>query len=71
MKYARGHDMQDVLPAIHDDRMSGVVAALKTDHHIHFGSEQIDDLALAFVAPLRTNDSHVRHINLLRTHLEK
>ena len=65
MKDTGRHHMQDVFLAVYDDGMARVVAALETDHHIHFGSEQIDDLAFAFVAPLRTNDSHVRHKCLL------
>ena len=65
MKNTGRHHMQDVLLSVNDDGMARVVAALETDHHIHFGSEQIDDLAFAFVAPLRTNDSHVRHKCLL------
>ena len=37
------------------DRMTGVVAALITDHHFGVTSKHIDDLALAFIAPLHSD----------------
>src|SRR5262249_12097032 len=38
--------------AVADDRVAGVVPALKADHEIRLLREQISDLALPFVAPL-------------------
>jgi hypothetical protein len=35
--------------------MSGIVPTLKTHHRIRPIGEQIDDLALAFIAPLSTD----------------
>ena len=37
---------------VHDDRVSGVVAALVADHDLHVLGEQVGDLALPLVAPL-------------------
>jgi hypothetical protein len=36
--------------------MAGVVAALEAHHGADFLGEQIDDLALAFIAPLGTEN---------------
>ncbi len=34
----------------------GIVAALKAHHRLHLIGQQIDDLALALVAPLQADD---------------
>ena len=39
-----------------DDRMTGVVAALGSDHHVRVLREQIDDLALPLVSPLAAHE---------------
>ena len=44
--------VQDGLLAPDDQRVAGIVAALETDDGTDFLGEQIDDLALAFIAPL-------------------
>ena len=36
------------------DRVTGVVAALVAHYHVRLLAEQVDDLALAFIAPLGT-----------------
>jgi hypothetical protein len=41
--------------------MTSIVTALKTDHDIRALGQPVDDLALAFVAPLRSDDDHVSH----------
>ena len=46
----------------HNQRVAGVVAALKAHHHISAGREPIDNLALAFIAPLGTHHGHIRHV---------
>lgn len=46
--------MQDGLLAIDDERVAGVMAALESDDCTDFFGKQIDDLALAFIAPLGT-----------------
>ena len=50
------HEAQLVRLAIDDDGMAGVAAALETDDRIGLLSEIIDDLALAFIAPLSTGN---------------
>src|SRR6266849_1693786 len=48
------------------DRMSGIVAALIADHDVETLGEQIDNLALAFIAPLgpdnRDNHSQISEV---------
>ena len=40
----------------------GVVAAVVAGHHLHARGEQVDDLALALVAPLGAGDHDVGHV---------
>ena len=47
--------MQDIFDAAIYDRVPGVVAALTPDDDISPGSKDVDDLALALVAPLHSN----------------
>ena len=42
--------------AVAHDRVPGVVAALEPHHHVAALGEQVDDLALALVAPLGADD---------------
>ena len=42
--------------AARDDRVSGVGAALVAAHDVRVLGEQVDDLALPFVAPLCADD---------------
>jgi len=44
-----------------DERVPGVVAALKAHHDIGALTQPIDDLALAFVAPLGADDHDIGH----------
>jgi hypothetical protein len=48
------NQVQHRLLAGDDEGVAGVVAALEAHHGANFLGEQIDDLALAFVAPLST-----------------
>ena len=48
-----------------DDRVPGIRAALVAAHDIRVLREQVDDLALAFVAPLRPDDHSRRHARSL------
>jgi hypothetical protein len=57
MKNARGDQPQDELLAVHVDGVAGVVSALIPCHDGKMPRQQIDDLAFAFIAPLRTKDS--------------
>ncbi|MNN36649.1 hypothetical protein D3C81_1505520 [compost metagenome] len=51
---ARRDQVQDGLLAVDDQGVAGIVAALEAHDRADFLSEQIDDLALAFIAPLGT-----------------
>jgi hypothetical protein len=48
------------LPVAHD-RVTGVVAALEAHDGVRALGEEVDDLALALVAPLGAYDDHARH----------
>ena len=54
-------EVEDGLLAPHHQRVAGVVPALEADHHVGVLGEEVDDLALALVAPLRTDDHDIRH----------
>ena len=47
-------------------RMAGVMPALEANDGVETGTNQVDDLALTFVAPLKTDDDGVRHLPALR-----
>ena len=47
--------MQGIAIAIKHDRMASIRATVVTHNDIMLGSEQINDLAFAFVAPLEAN----------------
>ena len=47
--------------AVDDQRVAGVVAALEAHDDIRFERKPVDDLALAFVAPLGAHDRDIRH----------
>ncbi|MBF8280154.1 MAG: hypothetical protein HW385_1586 [candidate division NC10 bacterium] len=53
--------VEDNLFVSDDDRMAGVGAALVTGHGIEMLREEIDDLALPLIAPLRADDDYVGH----------
>ena len=56
---AGGQEVEDELGLAHPHGVTGVVAALITRHDGGAGGEEVDDLALALVAPLRTDDGDV------------
>ena len=57
-----GRDQVELpLLAVADDRVAGVVAALEADHEVRVLGEQVDDLALALVAPLGAHDHDAGH----------
>jgi hypothetical protein len=45
--------------------VTGVVAALESDDDVGILREEIDDLAFAFVSPLRPYDCDVGHLLIL------
>jgi hypothetical protein len=55
--------MQDKFLAANDNRMPGIGPALIARDDIGVLAEQIDDLAFAFIAPLRTDNDLDRHGN--------
>ena len=57
----RRNELQGERLAIDDERMSRVVTALVAHHHRHFFGDQVGELALAFVAPLRSDDDRCGH----------
>ena len=68
-EFSRPHDAgrqqrELVGDAVDDERMAGVVAALKAHDDIRLQRQPVDDLALALVAPLGANHRHIRHLSL-------
>ncbi len=53
--------MQDVAFVAVDDGMPGVVAALAAHDDLRRPGQHVDDLALPFVAPLRSHENDVGH----------
>ena len=53
---------QLVADAVDDERVAGIVAALEAHDDVGALRQPVDDLALAFVAPLRSDDDHIRHL---------
>src|SRR3979490_954863 len=51
-----GHELQDKLFPVDDDGVSGIVAAGVASHHRKGLSEHVDNLALALIAPLRSDN---------------
>ena len=58
---ARGQQRELIDIVVDDERMPGIVAALKAHHDVGLERQPIDDLALAFVAPLGADHHHIRH----------
>ncbi len=52
--------------AVDDQRVAGIVAALEAHHDVGLLGEPVDDLALAFVAPLGADHDHIRHQDPLK-----
>src|SRR5678815_593858 len=59
MQNARRNQMQDELRPFHKNRMTGVVATLIPRDSREMRRQHVDDLALAFVAPLRAEHCDV------------
>src|SRR5258708_7823268 len=58
---SRRDQVQNVFRPAMDDGVPGVVPALAADDDVRLRGENVDDLALAFIAPLRANQNGVRH----------
>ncbi|MBA7627213.1 hypothetical protein ES703_34675 [subsurface metagenome] len=61
MEDARGDLMKDDRVAVDLDGMAGIGAPLVAGCHVHVFTEQIDEFALALVAPLPSYDSSNGH----------
>src|SRR5207253_1275701 len=62
IEYSTRHEMKLEGAVLVDDSVAGVVAALESDDHIRLLRQEVGDLALAFVAPLSTDDGRYRHV---------
>src|SRR5205085_7244482 len=58
---ARRDEVEDVFRAAVNDRVAGIITALAPDNDVRLGGENVDDLALAFITPLRSDQDCVRH----------
>ncbi len=54
-----GIEAQDRLLAVDDERVAGIVTALKAHDAVRVVCQPVDDLAFAFIAPLRADDDYV------------
>ena len=61
----RGHELQGERLAVDDQAVAGVVAALVAHDVVAFFGQQVGELALAFVAPLRADDHCCGHVGCL------
>jgi len=59
--------VEAVLRAARDHRVTGVVSALRADDHVDGIREEVDDLALAFIAPLAADQDRDAHSRAKRT----
>ena len=66
--HARRQQRQLVGVAVDDQRMAGIVAALEADHDVGLLGQPVDDLALAFVAPLGADHDHIGHEDPFEPH---
>jgi hypothetical protein len=54
--------VKNVLLAVDNQGMSGIIATLEPDHEIRITGQQINDFALAFITPLGTDHYHTGHV---------
>ena len=59
--HARRQQRKLVGHAVDDERVAGVMTALEANDDVRLLRQPVDDLALAFVAPLRADHHHIRH----------
>ena len=57
--------MENILCAVGDHCVAGVVTALAADHHIGGLGEVIDDLAFAFIAPLEAGNNGIHEMVMI------
>jgi len=61
MEDARRDQVQDGLLSLDHEGVPGIVAALKADNRVGVFGVEIDDLPLAFIAPLGSDHNDVGH----------
>ena len=59
MQHARRQQAEDGFFAVDHQCVTGIVATLKAHHTRDFIGQPIDDLALAFIAPLGADDDDI------------
>ncbi len=59
------HQVDSEASLIADDRMAGIGPAVAADHQVRIAREQVDDLALALVAPLTADNRRDWHERIL------
>lgn len=57
-----GEDVEVVGDPVDDDGVAGIVPSGSSTHHRRRGGQDIDQLAFAFVAPLRAQDECDGHL---------
>ena len=58
---SRGHKVEDIFLAFDEDGVAGVVTALRADDDIRLLRQNINDFALAFIAPLGAHENCIGH----------
>jgi hypothetical protein len=61
MKDSRRDDVQNELPVVHDDRVTGVMTSPVAHDDLNALGEKIHVLPFSFVAPLSSHNDDVRH----------
>ena len=67
MEDACGNQMQNVLLAVDNDGMTGVVPSLITGNNVEVRRQKIDYLPLSFVTPLGADYNQIGHKDELST----
>ncbi len=62
--HAGRQQAQFVGDAVYHQRVAGIVAALEAHHHVGSRRQPVDDLALAFVAPLGADHRDIGHYSV-------
>ena len=66
---ATGQQVKVVLDSVGDHSMAGIITAIKATYHVCFCGQQVNDLAFAFVAPLRAQyDCDFAHFSFSLSH---
>ena len=62
---ARGHEVENVFLVPDNDGMARVRAALEADYDVRLFRQEVDNLALAFIAPLGANEYSIHNWPIL------